>query len=67
MGGVCCTAEPVGTQNERIGEVGNLAKNQKDAAQMGVTKKPDASAGRKQKFKKNPPIQLGYWKIRGLA
>ena len=35
---------------------------------MGVTKKPEATtASRKQKFKKNSRIQLGYWKIRGLA
>ena len=36
-------------------------------AQIGAPKEVDPTAGRKKKYSKNPPIQLGYWKIRGLA
>ena len=65
MGG-CCASEPVGTQNERIAAGALEKKGAKDPSAMGNPKE-DPTAGRKKKYAKNPPIMLGYWKIRGLA
>lgn len=65
MGG-CCASEAQGTQSERLGEVGKREINSKDASVMGMPKSNPA-AGRKKKFAKNKPIQMGYWKMRGLA
>ena len=64
----CCASEETGIQNERIADGKlKLEKKDKDAGAMGASGKEDPTAGRKKKYAKNPPIKLGYWKIRGLA
>ena len=65
----CCASEEAGLQNDRIADAKlKLEKKDKDVTKIGATKeKEDPTAGRKKKYAKNPPIQLGYWKIRGLA
>ena len=63
----CCASEATGMQNDRIETAGKLEKKGTDASAMGAPLKEDPTAGRKKKYAKNTPIQLGYWKIRGLA
>lgn len=67
----CCATEAAAIQNERLEGVTAKDKNSKDAKTMGAprteTKKEDPIAARKKQYAKNPPILLGYWKIRGLA
>lgn len=67
----CCASETSGPQNDRI-EGAKLDKKPtkgKDAKKMGAKDEgagpADPTAGRKKKYAKNTPIQLGYWKIRG--
>ncbi len=62
----CCASEETGLQNQRLDGVGKLEKKDKDAGTIGAPK-DDPTAGRKKQYSKNTPIQLGYWKIRGLA
>ena len=38
----------------------------KDASTMGLPK-GNGTQGRKKKYANNKPIQIGYWKMRGLA
>ena len=63
MGG-CCASEGTGTQNDRLNDLGKLDKG-KDSAMMG--KPTEEGKSRKQKYKDNQPLELGYWKMRGLA
>ena len=67
----CCATEAAGIQNERLENVGKKEQTSKDAKSMGAPrvelKKEDPLANRKKLYSKNPPILLGYWKIRGLA
>lgn len=69
MGGCCATETEV--QNERLENIGGIARAEKNASAMGINKAStaveDPTAGRKKKYAKNKPIVLGYWKIRGLA
>ncbi len=62
----CCASEETGLQNQRLEGVGKLEKKDNNAATIGAAK-DDPTAGRKKQYAKNTPIQLGYWKIRGLA
>ena len=68
----CCASESTGLQNERLEGISKKDASSKDAKTMGSaprieTKNDDAIAIRKKLYAKNPPILLGYWKIRGLA
>ena len=67
----CCASESTGTQNERLAEGSTgvrLEKKPLDPSAMGINKKvEDPLAKRKKEYAKNPPIQIGYWKIRGQA
>lgn len=62
----CCASDENGLQGAAI-EGGIKKQDAKDASAMGAPKDADPTAGRKKKYSKNPAIQLGYWKIRGLA
>ena len=68
----CCATEAAGIQNDRLEGISKKDQSSKDAKTMGAprteTKKDaDPLANRKKMYSKNPPILLGYWKIRGLA
>lgn len=69
----CCATEGAPIQNDRLEGVSKKGPtgSSKDAKMMGTpkieTKNLDPIAARKKQYAKNPPILLGYWKIRGLA
>ena len=58
--GACCASEQQGPTEQP----GAIAK--KDSAALG-TKEEKPKIDRKKLYANNPKIQLGYWKIRGLA
>ena len=67
----CCASEAAGIQIERLEGIGKKETSSKDVTTMGApriqTKDEDPLANRKKLYSKNPPILLGYWRIRGLA
>jgi len=60
----CCASEQSSTQNERLDQVGKIEKKEKAASELVTKKEP---VNKKKLYAKKPKIQLGYWKIRGLA
>ena len=68
----CCATDTAPIQNERLEGISKKdGAGGKDAKTMGAprieTKKDDPIAARRKLYARNPPILLGYWKIRGLA
>ena len=63
--GACCVSDEIAGPPVPLE---GISKKENDPATIGAPKtNPDPTAGRKKKYSKNQPIQLGYWKIRGLA
>jgi len=66
--GACCVSEEI---SPPVKPTGGIEKKSSDAiVTIGAPKtevKVDPTAGRKKQYAKNTPIQLGYWKMRGLA
>lgn len=68
--GTCCASEEIAGPPAIVPK-GDITKKENDAATIGAPGKKEVSAdptaGRKKLYSKKQPIQLGYWKIRGLA